>query len=60
MKIVLADNDLGLVRRNALYGIAPFANRLDGGFDGFSAAVHGQHLAGMGQFTDFGNDYIII
>ena len=31
-----------LVRRNLLRLVAPFARDLDGGFDGFSAGVHGQ------------------
>ena len=38
-------NDFSLVFGNTFDGIAPFAGNLDGGFNGFRSAVHGQaHL----------------
>ncbi len=43
VEIVLADDDLGLVARDALEGVAPAAHGLDGALDGLGAGVHGQH-----------------
>ena len=53
VKIVGADDDLGLVLRHAAHFIAPLANRLDGGFDGLGAGVHGQDLVGAGEAREF-------
>jgi GNAT superfamily N-acetyltransferase len=43
VKIVLADDDLGLVARDALRGVGPAAHGFDGALDGLGAGVHGQH-----------------
>ena len=52
VKIIGADDDLGLPVRHPLHLIAPFAHRLDRTFHRFGAAVHRQHLVGAGQRRD--------
>ncbi len=52
VKIVGADNDLGLPVRHALHLVAPLAHRLDRALHRLGAAVHGQHLVRAGQLRD--------
>ena len=49
MEIVGANDDLGLVLCNALDLVTPFADCLDGGFDGFGTRIHRQDLVATGQ-----------
>src|ERR1019366_2675126 len=53
VEIVLADDDLGLVARDALVGVAPAAHRLQGGLYRLGTGVHRQyhlHAARPRQF----------
>ena len=43
VEVVLEDDDLRLVGRNALDLVAPAPSRLDGGFDCLGARVHREH-----------------
>src|SRR6202171_5808509 len=52
VKIVGADDDLGLPIRHALHLVAPFAHRLDRALPPFGAAVHRQPPVGAGQLRD--------
>ena len=49
MEVVLAGDDLGLVRCDTLLLIAPLAGGLDSGLDGLGARVHGQDHVVPGQ-----------
>jgi len=40
VEVTGAGNDEGLVLGDSLFGVAPGADELDGGFDGFSTSVH--------------------
>jgi hypothetical protein len=40
--VVAAGDDTGLVGRDALLDVTPFAGGLQGGFDAFGAGVHGE------------------
>ena len=63
MKIVGADDDLGLPIRHTLHLVAPFAHRLDRALHRFGAAVHRQHLVGAGQLRDLfveGGELVVV
>ena len=51
VEVVGADDDFGLAIGYALDLVAPLARRLDGGFDGFGAGVHGQRHVEAGQLV---------
>src|SRR5205814_262110 len=62
VKIVLAYNDFGLMRGDALAGIAPAAGSLDRRFHRLRARVHGQdhlHAACLREFRDKERELII-
>lgn len=44
VEVLAADDDPGLIVRNALHLVAPLAAEFDGGFYGFRAGVHGQYF----------------
>ena len=51
MEVALADDDLGLVLRDALDLVAPLPGRLDGRLDRLGAGVHGQDLVFAGDLA---------
>src|SRR6266404_5971278 len=63
VKIVGADDDLGLPVRHPLHLVAPFAHRLDRALHRFGTAVHRQHLVGAGQLRELfveGGELVVV
>ena len=63
VEVVLAADDLGLIRRNAFLGIAPLAGGFDRGLDALRPGVHGQgriHFAQLGQFLAQRTELIVV
>ncbi len=52
MEVVLADDDLGLVRGHALHLVAPLADHLDRRLDGLGAGVHRQRPLEAGDLAE--------